>query len=413
MQFMRTSICSTLLLSSIGLGLVPAVATAQTNQQPKLDPALLNPASLTERAPEKFETKVITTAGPITVLVNRSWAPNDADRFYNLVKHHFYDGVLFLEVSNVYASAGRSPNEPVNLAWRKAKINTDRPQISKTRGTVCFSFDDPNIDATNFRINMDDNSALDHVNSAVFGVVIDGMSILNRLYWGYGPFPFRAAFAGKITVDLKREYPKSGEIKTIEIHEAPETATSIPPVNPVSWAPSAFPGYEFEATSIQGDLDFEGEARILTTVKNTMGGPPIQKETRYRSGLSLFHDCSFTFANVLSSYISGQLVDKTPSVFDMSDLSILDPASVKVTKVEGQLGNGVTSEATGYAISVKTVNSAEAIQTSIKLASSNSAVDRAANELSMWALKEDSAKQIAEDLKRLIETCNTIKTSAP
>ncbi len=42
--------------------------------------------------------KFDTSKGPFVVEVNRAWAPNGADRFYNLVKNGFYDNVRFFRV---------------------------------------------------------------------------------------------------------------------------------------------------------------------------------------------------------------------------------------------------------------------------------------------------------------------------
>src|SRR5207302_1834035 len=56
---------------------------------------LLKPATLNEKAPEKYEVKFKTTRGDFTVMVKREWSPLAADRFYNLVKAHFYDNTAF------------------------------------------------------------------------------------------------------------------------------------------------------------------------------------------------------------------------------------------------------------------------------------------------------------------------------
>ena len=60
--------------------------------------SLLNPSSLNDRAPETFKAKFTTTKGDFVVEVTRAWAPLGADRFYNLVKYHFFDGAAFFRV---------------------------------------------------------------------------------------------------------------------------------------------------------------------------------------------------------------------------------------------------------------------------------------------------------------------------
>ena len=86
----------------------PATAPASTPAQPGAaasapaavtkqgyDRALLRASMLKDKAPETFQVKFATTRGDFVVTVNRSWAPIGADRFYNLVKHHFYDNASF------------------------------------------------------------------------------------------------------------------------------------------------------------------------------------------------------------------------------------------------------------------------------------------------------------------------------
>src|SRR5438094_10200702 len=46
---------------------------------------LKNPSALKERAPAVYKVKFDTSAGVFEVEVHADWAPNGADRFYNLV----------------------------------------------------------------------------------------------------------------------------------------------------------------------------------------------------------------------------------------------------------------------------------------------------------------------------------------
>src|ERR1700679_249990 len=61
-------------------------------------PSLLNPASLHAKAPDVFKAQFVTTKGDFVVEVHRDLAPRGADRFYNLVKAAFFDGVAFYRV---------------------------------------------------------------------------------------------------------------------------------------------------------------------------------------------------------------------------------------------------------------------------------------------------------------------------
>src|SRR6476620_8408876 len=60
--------------------------------------ALLSPKSMTEEAPAKYKVKFTTTKGDFVVEVTREWAPQGADRFYNLVKNGFFEETRFFRV---------------------------------------------------------------------------------------------------------------------------------------------------------------------------------------------------------------------------------------------------------------------------------------------------------------------------
>lgn len=96
--------------------------TTQTRTKMTTDPALLKPASLTAKAPDTYEVKLATTKGDIVVQVNRAWAPLGADRFYNLVRHGFYnDAAFFRIVPGFVVQFGLSGDPAVNRAWKKCE----------------------------------------------------------------------------------------------------------------------------------------------------------------------------------------------------------------------------------------------------------------------------------------------------
>jgi cyclophilin family peptidyl-prolyl cis-trans isomerase len=152
-------------------------------------PLLLNPhdPSLNARAPERFRVRFIASQGDFVVEVHRDWAPIGADRFYNLVNHHFFDGQRFFRVrEGVFAQFGVPGNRRIAQAWRAATIPDDPPQHSNTRGTIAYAFTTANTRTTQLFINLADNRPFDAQGFAPFGVVISGMDAVDRLYSGYG-----------------------------------------------------------------------------------------------------------------------------------------------------------------------------------------------------------------------------------
>src|ERR1035437_192375 len=103
------------------------------------DPALLKPGTLREKAPDVYEVKFVTTAGDFVIKVTRAWAPAGADRFYNLVLHHFYDGASFFRVlPGFLAQFGISAYPEVSKALEQANIKDDPVVQSNHRGFVTF-----------------------------------------------------------------------------------------------------------------------------------------------------------------------------------------------------------------------------------------------------------------------------------
>jgi len=148
---------------------------------------MANPAALTEKAPATFKVKFETSKGPFVVQVNRDWAPNGADRFYNLVKNGFYDNTRFFRVIKGFmVQFGIHGDPKIAAPWRTAKIPDDQVRQSNKRGFITYATSGPNSRTTQVFINFGDNAGLDRQGFAPFGQVISGMDNVDKLYAGYG-----------------------------------------------------------------------------------------------------------------------------------------------------------------------------------------------------------------------------------
>ena len=83
----------TRIYAAIAVGIGRCRLAAATWQAQKI--SLMNPAAFKDEAPATYNVKFDTSAGVFVVKVTRDWAPKAADRFYNLVKNGFYDGIRF------------------------------------------------------------------------------------------------------------------------------------------------------------------------------------------------------------------------------------------------------------------------------------------------------------------------------
>ena len=155
------------------------------------DSVLLHPdaAAMHEHAPATYRARFETSKGGFVIEVHRGWAPNGADRFYNLVRHGFYDGARFFRIrAGVFAQFGINGDPAVASAWRSATIPDDPWKgVSNTRGTIAYAFRDPNGRTTQVFISLRDNSADDDKEPFVpFGRIVEGMDVVDSLYSGYG-----------------------------------------------------------------------------------------------------------------------------------------------------------------------------------------------------------------------------------
>jgi len=240
---MVASICSILSIAAAGQTPTPApakkpatAAKAPAASKTPYDPALLHPATLIAKAPAEYDVKFVTTAGEFTVHVTRAWAPNGADRFYNLVRHHYYDGASFFRVlSGFMAQFGLSEYPEVSNVWEKANIKDDPVTQHNRRGYVTFATAGPNTRSSQVFINFGNNEALDKMGFSPFGQVSEGMEVVDKLYSGYGEGapdgkgPDQGRVGNEGRPYLMKNFPLLDSIKT---------ATIVPPAASPAPAPA-------------------------------------------------------------------------------------------------------------------------------------------------------------------------------
>ncbi|HKV29116.1 MAG TPA: peptidylprolyl isomerase [Candidatus Acidoferrales bacterium] len=194
--------------------------------------SLLNPASLHATAPATYDVKFHTTKGDFTVQVTRAWAPNGADRFYNLVEHHFYDNAtLFRVVAGFVVQFGIPADSRYGKIWADANIKDDPVKESNLRGYVTYAQSSaPNSRSTQVFINFGDNSRLDAMNFAPFGKVTEGMNVVESFYSGYKDQPtgLQDQIANQGNAFLEKNFPKLDKILTARVVPA-APATHTPP----------------------------------------------------------------------------------------------------------------------------------------------------------------------------------------
>jgi len=214
MKMIRLSIflCSGLLLAQ-----PPQPGGKEPPRGPGAKPSLMNPASLRTKAPDVYKAQFTTTKGDFVVEVHRDWAPIGADRFYNLVKYGFYDNASFFRVLKGFvAQFGMNAKPAIQAVWQNANL---REQSNK-RGTLTFAKTSmPNTRSTQIFINLGDNAQLDADGFSPFGMVVDGMDVVEKFYNGYtdrnGPDQGKIASEGKAYLD--KNFAQLDSIKTAKI----------------------------------------------------------------------------------------------------------------------------------------------------------------------------------------------------
>jgi peptidyl-prolyl cis-trans isomerase A (cyclophilin A) len=219
----RTPVMSPAILA-LAVGLVSMAARGRASAAAG---QLRNPASRADRAPDVFRTRFETSKGAFVIEVHRAWAPIGADRFYDLVKNGFYDDCRFFRViDGLMAQIGINGNPTVQSVWADARIPDDPVRQSNKPGYVTLAHAGSNTRATQFFINLTDNSALlDRKGFAPIGRVLSGLDVVEQLYSGYGDGaprgigPSQMQIASEGNAFLKKKFPKLDYVRTATVEK--------------------------------------------------------------------------------------------------------------------------------------------------------------------------------------------------
>ena len=145
-----------------------------------------------EQSPQSFSARFETSKGNFDIEVYREQSPQAADRLYQLLKHKYFDNNLFYRVVPNFVVQFGSIDTVTTLQWEKYKVPDEPVTKSNTKSAISFARAGKDTRGTQLFINLKDNPRLDTlsyegvIGFPVFGKVINGMSVIEALYGGYG-----------------------------------------------------------------------------------------------------------------------------------------------------------------------------------------------------------------------------------
>jgi peptidyl-prolyl cis-trans isomerase A (cyclophilin A) len=135
------------------------------------------------------KVKLSTSVGDIVVELDAEKAPKSVDNFVRYVRAGHYDDVIFHRViENFMIQTGGYKPDLSEKPTRAPIPLESRNGLSNVRGTIAMARTAvPNSATSQFFINVGDNLGLDQANArdgegyAVFGKVVDGMDVVDKI----------------------------------------------------------------------------------------------------------------------------------------------------------------------------------------------------------------------------------------
>jgi peptidyl-prolyl cis-trans isomerase A (cyclophilin A) len=163
-------------LSSLALVLAQAAPAPNAAEAPTPAPAPAGPVIVIE-----------TSMGRIRLGLYKDKAPITVNNFVQYVRGGHYDGLIFHRViPNFMIQGGGFEEDMAERPTRPPIRNEARNGLRNRRGTVAMARTNaPNSATSQFFINLRDNTSLDFgirgAGYAVFGEVIEGMDVVDRI----------------------------------------------------------------------------------------------------------------------------------------------------------------------------------------------------------------------------------------
>jgi len=158
------------------------------------------------------KVRFATSMGDIVVELDPAKSPKTVANFMEYVKAGFYDGTIFHRVIDNFMiqGGGMTPDMKEKETRRAIRLESKNGLMNK-RGTIAMArTSDPNSATAQFFINVKDNAFLDQPTSkdgygyAVFGKVIEGMDVVDKIKvvpTGPGDVPNEPVVIKKVTVE--------------------------------------------------------------------------------------------------------------------------------------------------------------------------------------------------------------------
>lgn len=199
----------------------PAPASRTDTGAAAAAPAAPSAAAATAASPDSFRVAFETSRGTFVVQVNRAWSPKGVDRLRELLDQHFFDDNRFFRVvPGFVVQFGLNGDPKRNEPWDSKRIIDDSVKQTNARGTLVFATQGANTRTHQLFINLADNPRLDGMGFSPFGRVVEGMSVVDSLYSGYGETPEQGFIQTLGNSYLTRTFPKLDYIKSAKITPA-------------------------------------------------------------------------------------------------------------------------------------------------------------------------------------------------